>query len=60
MARLVTAKEVDSKIKELQDLRKNMTQPEHRACLVCGDLYTVGQREYQTCWCDYESPAINY
>lgn len=58
MASLITAKELDAKIAEMQEARKNMTQPEHRVCPVCLSLYVEDQRKHQTCWCDYDSPCV--
>ena len=52
MARLLTRKELEERIKELQEQLRQMTRPEHRTCINCGILYSSRD---DFCYCDFES-----
>jgi hypothetical protein len=71
MADWLSKHEVNELITELTHARDMMSHEDHRMCSGCkkivmpekeshyGRAYTK-YKNYERCWCDYESPAIDY
>lgn len=62
MSYLIDKKEVKDKLDKLQFLYDHMPE-DARACDVCFTLFTRDPRDtygFGMCWCDYESPYVNY
>ena len=58
MARLYTTGELDTLITQLIETRKRMPDKANY-CPNCDTVYYEDDRGYY-CYCDYDSPAINY
>ena len=58
MARLYTTGELDTFITQLIVARKRMPD-KAKYCINCDSIYDEDNRGYY-CYCDYDSPAINY
>lgn len=60
MGYLIDKNALKAKLERIKEVYELMPE-KARACDVCYTLFTKDKRGfYDRCWCDYESPEINY